>query len=193
MVNNNIEIDLDNEESPNRIAHTNYFTKCSADVNGELCICTCLDEKENRYGKTYRNMGSSTGNLLSHLDEAHQICLNNHNNKKYCTNKKHSTTSSICSETTICYTGEKKIRTMIGKSFTHNQQILHNIINETSQNISLTADFRSSRPKHGYLRITVVWITPTFEIKDVMSEIEYIPAPHTTETIATLKLFQVRI
>ncbi|EXX72502.1 hypothetical protein RirG_068740 [Rhizophagus irregularis DAOM 197198w] len=82
---------------------------------------------------------------------------------------------------------------MIGKSFTHNQQILHNIINETSQNISLTADFRSSRPKHGYLRITVVWITPTFEIKDVMSEIEYIPAPHTTETIATLKLFQVRI
>jgi hypothetical protein len=62
------------------ITHS-YFTKCS-DVNGELCICTFLDEKGNRCGKTYRNMGSSTGNLLRHLDEAHQICSNSRNNKK---------------------------------------------------------------------------------------------------------------
>lgn len=80
--------------------------------------------------------------------------------------------------------GEKKIRTMIGKSFNHNQQTLQNLINETSQSISLTADFWSSRSKHGYLGITAVWITPKFEIKDVMLEIEYIPAPHTSETIA---------
>uniref|UniRef100_U9T7C9 Uncharacterized protein n=1 Tax=Rhizophagus irregularis (strain DAOM 181602 / DAOM 197198 / MUCL 43194) TaxID=747089 RepID=U9T7C9_RHIID len=102
-------------------------------------------------------MGSSTGNLLSHLDEAHQICLNNHNNKKY------------------------------------KQKTFNHILHMFRDNVKNQSDFRSSRPKHGYLRITVVWITPTFEIKDVMSEIEYIPAPHTTETIATLKLFQVRI
>jgi hypothetical protein len=80
--------------------------------------------------------------------------------------------------------GEKKIRTMIGRSFNHSQQILQNLINKTSQNVSLTADFWSSRSKHGYLGITAVWITPIFEIKDVMLEIEYIPAPHTSETIA---------
>lgn len=48
--------------------------------------------------------------------------------------------------------GEKKIRIMIGKSFIYNQQILQNLIHETSQNISLTADFWSSRSKHGYFR-----------------------------------------
>jgi len=39
---------------------------------------------------------------------------------------------------------EKKICTMIGKGFNYNQQILQNLINETSQNISLIsliADF----------------------------------------------------
>lgn len=80
--------------------------------------------------------------------------------------------------------GEKKIRIMIGKSFIYNQQILQNLIHETSQNISLTADFWSSRSKHGYLGITAIWITPNFEIKDVMLNIEYVPAPHTAEIIA---------
>src|SRR3989337_3268527 len=80
--------------------------------------------------------------------------------------------------------GEKKIRVMIGKSFNYNQQILQNLIHVIAQNISLTADFWSSRSKHGYLGITAIWITPNFEIKDVMLNIEYVPAPHTAEIIA---------
>ncbi|EXX63313.1 hypothetical protein RirG_153410 [Rhizophagus irregularis DAOM 197198w] len=42
----------------------------------------------------------------------------------------------------------------------------------------------SSQSKHSYLEITAVWIIPIFEIKDVMLEIEYIPAPHISEMIA---------
>ncbi|GES72667.1 hypothetical protein RCL_jg15336.t1 [Rhizophagus clarus] len=56
---------------------------------------------------------------------------------------------------------------MIGKSFNCNQQIPQNLIHETLQNISLTADFWSSRSKHSYLGVTAVWITPNFEIKDM--------------------------
>ncbi|PKB95700.1 hypothetical protein RhiirA5_436211 [Rhizophagus irregularis] len=188
MENNNIEIDLDNEVSPNRslrsplsLKNTNlettvheirrkekrnytsitysYFTKCS-DINGELCICTFLDEKGNRCGKTYRNMGSSTGNLLRHLDEAYQICSNSHNNKKVRTQNSQPHPPDVQRQReelilNICYTRGEKIRTMIGRSFNHSQQILQNLINETSQNI-----------------------------KDVMLEIEYIPAPHISEMIA---------
>jgi hypothetical protein len=59
-----------------------YFTKYTDSVSGdEICVCTFLDEKGNRCGKSYRNVGSSTGNLLHHL-ETHQIYSNN--NKKVC-------------------------------------------------------------------------------------------------------------
>ena len=55
---------------------------------------------------------------------------------------------------------------------------------ETAENVSLTMDLWSSRAKHGYLGVTVTWITPNFEIKDVMLENKYVPSPHTSETIA---------
>ena len=59
-----------------------YFIKYSDPISGdEVCECRFLDEKGNHCGKSYRNTGSSTGNLLNHL-ETHQIYSNN--NKKVC-------------------------------------------------------------------------------------------------------------
>ena len=54
--------------------------------------------------------------------------------------------------------GEQKIKTMIVKSCKYN--------------------------KHGYLGVTATWITPNFEIKDVMLEINYVPSPHSSEVVA---------
>ena len=54
--------------------------------------------------------------------------------------------------------GEQKIKTMIVKSCKYN--------------------------KHGYLGVTTTWITPNFEIKDVMLEINYVPSPYSSEVVA---------
>lgn len=43
-------------------------------INGEETrICTVLDKDGNRCGQIYRNTGSSTGNLIAHLRDVHQI------------------------------------------------------------------------------------------------------------------------
>ncbi len=80
--------------------------------------------------------------------------------------------------------GEKKIQIMIGKSYDYNQNNLHNLLDETAQNVSLTTDFWSSKAKHGYLGVTATWITPDFKIKDVMLDIKYVPSPYTANVIA---------
>ncbi|CAG8740225.1 25359_t:CDS:2, partial [Racocetra persica] len=78
---------------------------------------------------------------------------------------------------------EKKIRTMIMKSYNYNQEDLRNLIQSIKNGLLMT-DFWSSKAKHGYLRITATWITPNFEIKDVILENKYIPSPHTSRVIA---------
>src|SRR2546430_13594857 len=45
-------------------------------------------------------------------------------------------------------------------------------------------DLWSSKAKHGYLGVTATWITPNFEIKDVILEINYVPSPHSSQVIA---------
>ena len=50
-------------------------------------------------------------------------------------------------------------------------------------------DLWSSRAKHGYLGVTATWITPNFEIKDVMLEIKYAASLHSGEVIAN-KLYK---
>ena len=80
--------------------------------------------------------------------------------------------------------GEKKIQIMIGKSYDYNQNNLHNLLDETAQNVSLTTDFWSSKAKHDYLGVTATWITPDFKIKDVMLDIKYVSSPHTANVIA---------
>ena len=82
--------------------------------------------------------------------------------------------------------GEKKIKTMIVKSYQHNNQILKNILSETAAMMSLTTDIWSSRAKHGYIGVTAAWITPDFNVKDVMLEIKYAPSPHTADVVAEL-------
>jgi hypothetical protein len=80
--------------------------------------------------------------------------------------------------------GEKKIRTMIVKSYKFNRENLQNLLTETAENVSLTIDLWSSRAKHGYLGVTATWITSNFEIKDTMLENKYVSSPHTSDIIA---------
>lgn len=50
-----------------------YFEKGYNIKGEETRICTILDKDGNRCGKMYRNTGSSTGNLIAHLRDVHQI------------------------------------------------------------------------------------------------------------------------
>jgi hypothetical protein len=82
--------------------------------------------------------------------------------------------------------GEQKIKTMIVKSYHHNYENLKNILSETAATVSLTTDLWSSRAKHGYIGVTAAWITPNFQVKDVMLEIKYAPSSHTANLVAEL-------
>jgi hypothetical protein len=82
--------------------------------------------------------------------------------------------------------GEQKIKTMIVKSYQYNYENLKNILKETAITVSLTTNLWSSRAKHGYLGVTAAWITPDFNVKDIMLEIKYAPSPHTANAVAEL-------
>ncbi|CAI2175645.1 1062_t:CDS:2 [Funneliformis geosporum] len=79
--------------------------------------------------------------------------------------------------------GEQKIKTMIVKSCKYNQENLRNLLTKTAENVSLTMDLWSSKAKHGYLEVTAIWITPNFEIKDVMLEINYVSSLHSSKVV----------
>ncbi|CAG8571096.1 11465_t:CDS:1, partial [Cetraspora pellucida] len=79
---------------------------------------------------------------------------------------------------------EKKIKTMIAKSYNYNRENLKNLLNQTVKNVLLTMDLWSSKAKHGYLEITATWIMPNLKIKDVMLENKYVPASHSSKIIA---------
>ncbi|CAG8774214.1 13048_t:CDS:2, partial [Rhizophagus irregularis] len=50
-----------------------YFEKGFNIKGEETRICTILSKDGNRCGQMYRNTGSSTGNLIAHLRDIHQI------------------------------------------------------------------------------------------------------------------------
>ncbi|SRR6266498_1580283 len=50
-----------------------YFEKGYTLKGEETRTCTVLDKNGDRCGKVYRNTGSSTGNLIAHLRDFHQI------------------------------------------------------------------------------------------------------------------------
>ncbi|CAJ0651791.1 5891_t:CDS:2 [Entrophospora sp. SA101] len=80
--------------------------------------------------------------------------------------------------------GAKKLRTMIGNSYSFNKEALREIFQQRIDYISLTTDFWTSRAKHGYLSITASFIATAFSVVDIMLDIKYVPAPHTAVVIA---------
>ncbi|CAB4411048.1 unnamed protein product [Rhizophagus irregularis] len=65
-----------------------YFEKIIDPKTGdELRICKILDDDGNQCKKTYRNTGSSTGNLIQHLDLVHKIVSQENEKKKPRTTK----------------------------------------------------------------------------------------------------------
>jgi len=80
--------------------------------------------------------------------------------------------------------GAKKLRTMIGKSYSFNKEALCEIFQQKIDYVSLTTDFWTSRAKHGYLGVTASFIATDFSVVDIMLDIKYVPAPHTAVVIA---------
>ena len=48
-----------------------YFEKSVSDKGDEVKICKILDKSGKRCGQEYKNVGSSTGNLIAHLRDKH--------------------------------------------------------------------------------------------------------------------------
>ena len=50
-----------------------YFEKKINDKGDEIRICKILDESGKKCGQEYKNVGSSTGNLIAHLRDKHKV------------------------------------------------------------------------------------------------------------------------
>ncbi|CAG8488560.1 1917_t:CDS:2 [Scutellospora calospora] len=181
-----------------------YFEKMKNDKGEEIRVCKIVNEDGIKCGQSYKNIGSSTGNLIIHLRDCHGIV--SHDDIEALRKKQREevvlkwmllTNQPLSTVTNEAYKekmaafdpsftipGEKKIRTMIAKSYNYNRENLKNLLNQTVKSISLTMDLWSSRAKHGYLGITATWIIPNLEIKDVILENKYVPAPHSSKVIA---------
>ncbi|GBC41300.2 zinc finger BED domain-containing protein 1-like [Rhizophagus irregularis DAOM 181602=DAOM 197198] len=204
-----------------------YFEKKANDKGEEIRVCNILDKNGIKCGQEYKcgRSGSSTGNLIMHLRDKHNIVpdddadiskkprnskitdfARSHKPHPKHIQKRHKeatlkwmllTNQPLSAVTNEAYKekmaefdpsfiipGEKKIRTMIVKSYKFNRENLQNLLTNTAENVSLTIDLWSSKAKHGYLGVTATWITSNFEIKDTMLENKYVSSPHTSEIIA---------
>ncbi|GBC29861.2 zinc finger BED domain-containing protein 1-like [Rhizophagus irregularis DAOM 181602=DAOM 197198] len=186
-----------------------YFEKKANDKDEKIRVCNILDKNGIKCGQEYKcgRSGRSTGNLIVHLRDKHNIVPDDdayiskklRNSKitdfarshkphpkhiqKRLTNEAYKEKMAEFDPSFII-PGEKKIRTMIVKSYKFNRENLQNLLTNTAENVSLTIDLWSSKAKHGYLGVTATWITSNFEIKDTMLENKYVSSPHTSEIIA---------
>ncbi|CAG8529752.1 10641_t:CDS:2, partial [Cetraspora pellucida] len=174
-----------------------YFDKVN-DKGKETRVCNIVNKDGIKCDQKYKNVGSSTGNLITHLRDEHGITSQDNikNSKKVrnsiITDFVRKPLSTVTNEAykekiaefdpSFVISGEKKIRTMIVKSYKYNRKNLVNLI-QMAENISLTIDFWSSRAKHGYLGVTAIWIMPNFKIKDIMLENKYVPLPYSSKVI----------
>ncbi|CAG8754527.1 5327_t:CDS:2, partial [Ambispora leptoticha] len=145
----------------------------------DIWVCKIVKENGKKCGKEYKNVRSSTGNLITHLRDSHEIVLQDKEVVKKCeeailkwillTNQPLSTvTNDVYKEKmaefdlSFIMPEEKKIRTMIIKSYKYNQEILKNLLTQMAENVSLTMDFWSN----------------------IMLENKYVPSPHSSRIIA---------
>ncbi|CAG8489638.1 6380_t:CDS:2 [Cetraspora pellucida] len=153
-----------------------YFEKTVNSTGEEVRICKVQDENRKKCNQEYKNVGSSTGNLIAHLRDVHGIVLQDDIEVllkwMILTNQSLSTiTNNTYREKmsefdpAFVVPSKKKIRTMIVKSYKYNRENLQNLVN-IAESVSLTMDFWSSKAKHEYLGITATWVTSDFEIKD---------------------------
>ncbi|GBC35432.2 zinc finger BED domain-containing protein 1-like [Rhizophagus irregularis DAOM 181602=DAOM 197198] len=195
------------------IQRTLPFSTISSEIKekGELPETNIKYKHKNgiKCGQEYKcgRSGSSTGNLIMHLRDKHNIVPDDDADisKKHIQKRCEEATlkwmlltnqplSAVTNEAykekmaefdpSFIIPGEKKIRTMIVKSYKFNRENLQNLLTNTAENVSLTIDLWSSKAKHGYLGVTATWITSNFEIKDTMLENKYVSSPHTSEIIA---------
>ncbi|PKK59760.1 hypothetical protein RhiirC2_719602 [Rhizophagus irregularis] len=174
-----------------------YFEKEVNDKGEDIRICNILDGSSIKCGQEYKcgKSGSSTGNLIMHLRDKHNIvssddadiskkprnskitdfARNHKPHPKHIQKRREEATlkwmlltnqplSAVTNEAykekmaefdpSFIILGEKKIRTMVVKSYKFNWENLQNLLTETAENVSLTIDLWSSRAKHGYLGVT---------------------------------------
>ncbi|CAG8448749.1 8418_t:CDS:2 [Cetraspora pellucida] len=165
-----------------------YFDTIVNKKGKEVRVCKVINEDGIKCSTEYKNVGSSTGNLITHLRDSHEIVSqdDNENVKKpllIVTDKVYKEKMAEFDPSFII-PGEKKIRTMIFKSYKYNCENLLNLLIQTAENVFLTIDFWSSKAKHRYLGVTATWIMSNFKIKDVMLENKYILSLHSSKVIA---------
>ncbi|RGB23002.1 hypothetical protein C1646_775154 [Rhizophagus diaphanus] len=117
------------------VSFTKQYFEIGYNLKGEqTCICNILDKNGKRCDKIYQNTGSSTGNLVAHLQDVHQIIENENTSKRF--------------DPSFVVPGKQKIKTMIVKSYQYNYENLKNILKETAITVSLTTNLWSNRTKH---------------------------------------------
>ena len=50
--------------------------------------------------------------------------------------------------------------------------------------VHLTTDLWTAKSRHGYLGITMTWLTSDFEFKEALLICNHLPHPHTDEVIS---------
>ncbi|EXX57755.1 hypothetical protein RirG_204130 [Rhizophagus irregularis DAOM 197198w] len=129
--------------------------------------------------------GSSTGNLIQHLDLVHKIVSQENEKKKPRTTK---ITDYVKSTQPHPPHIQKQREEGLLKWMLRTNQPLSAVTNEAyKEMINIFDSSFITIPEEKKIRTMIgktTWITPDLKIKDVMLEINYIPSPHTAVVIA---------
>jgi hypothetical protein len=75
----------------------------------------------------------------------------------------------------FCIPNNKTIKNLIAKAYILQKKNLINLIKETCDTATITTDLWTARSKVGYIGVTCHWLTPDFELIDVLLAIEKMP------------------
>jgi hypothetical protein len=85
---------------------------------------------------------------------------------------------------------DKSIKNILCSAYTWSKEQLQSLLRSTAVTVHLTTDLWTSKSRHGYLGITVTWLTSDFEFQEALLTCNHLPYPHTSEVICN-ELFQI--
>ena len=79
---------------------------------------------------------------------------------------------------------EKTVKNLIHEAYVWSSDQLMNLLNNTVTSVHLTTDLWTARSKHGYLGVTVTWLSSDFTFYEVLLACNHLEYPHTGEAVS---------
>jgi hypothetical protein len=85
---------------------------------------------------------------------------------------------------------DKTAKKLIHEAYSWSHEQLGSLLRSSVTTIHLTTDLWTAKSKHGYLGVTITWLSSDFKFREALLSCDHMPYPHTAEIISE-ELFRI--